>query len=148
MNDALKQIRWPVVIGAGVAAFMVGAVWYAAIFPIQWAELHGYSEERMEGVQARFALNLGAMLLLDVLRAVVVATLLAAMGRRSVACGLGLGAMLWVGVSLPFHASFALSSGTVLGAFAIDASYRLTALLVTGAIVGGWGVRKMTGDQA
>ena len=148
MNGALKQIRWPVVVGAGVAAFIVGGVWYAALFPTQWMSLHGFSDERMEAVQARFALNMLVTIALDVVRAAVVATLLAAIGRRGGANGAALALVLWLGVSLPYHATFALASGAPIGAFAIDASYRLTALLVTGAVVGAWGLKGQTGDQA
>lgn len=148
MNGALQQIRWPVVIGAGVAAFMVGGTWYAGVFPTQWVELHGFSEAKMEAVQSRFAMNMAAMLALDIIRAVVVAVLLALTGRRGGAIGVAFALLLWVGISLPFHASFALSSGAPIGAFAIDATYRFTALLVTGGIVGAWGLTRQTGEQA
>jgi uncharacterized membrane protein YqjE len=148
MDGALKQIRWPIVIGAGVAAFMVGGAWYAGIFPTLWVDLHGFSEDKKEAVQSRFALNMATMFALDIVRAVVVAVLLAMTGRRGAAAGVALALLLWAGVSLPFHASFALSSGAPLGAFAIDASYRFSALLITGFIVGAWGLTRQTGEQA
>lgn len=146
-ESIVSRIRWGGVIGAGIASFVVGGVWYAALFVPAWQEAHGFSQERMDDVQSRFAMNMAIMVALDILRAGVLAAVMAGAGKSGLRCGVILGALLWTGISLPYHGSFALSAGVPIGAFAIDASYRLVALLVAGAIVGQFGVRSFSGGD-
>jgi len=136
-----SRVRWGVVVGAGLAMFIFGAASYAGLFGRAWVEAHAFSEQRMSAVEERFAINLPLMVVGDLLRAAALAGLLAAIGRRGVKAGLSLGATLWIGISLPLHSSFALSSGTAVEGFLIDAAYRLLVLLLGGGLVGAWGVR-------
>ena len=52
------EIHWLAVIVAGIAAFMVGGVWYSALFGKAWMAARGVTKEE---IQAKGGNNVGAM---------------------------------------------------------------------------------------
>jgi hypothetical protein len=63
------QIHWLAVIVAGVAGFMVGGVWYSALFGKLWMAARGVTPESMK--KGNVKLLFGITFLLDVLMAFV-----------------------------------------------------------------------------
>ena len=93
------EINWWAVLVAALAVFMLGGVWYTALFGKLWVRLNGYSEEKVKEMQAKrpppmfFGIMMGSYLLL----AVVVALLITGFHTNSTRQGALLGFLLWLG---------------------------------------------------
>jgi uncharacterized protein DUF1761 len=138
MRHESGGINWLAVGVATIATFVIGGVWYGAVFVESWPVLHELSEARIASAQDRFLLNMGVILAGDFVRAVVVALLIKTMGVTGFAQGLRLGFLVWLGFSLTFDLGWALSASMSPAGFAIDSSYRLVCLLVAGAVIASW----------
>jgi hypothetical protein len=128
---------WSVLV-AGVAAFMVGGIWYAAVFGQAWAVANGYGQDQLSAMAKKQGRNFGIFFLVDLLMAAVVAALVVKLGVSTAIGGALLGLALWAGVALPIAASNKAANNKSLNAFLIDAGYELVVLLIVGAIAGAW----------
>ncbi|MHC4975333.1 MAG: DUF1761 domain-containing protein [Planctomycetota bacterium] len=138
MHMDFSNLNWLAIVVATIAMFIIGGAWYGAIFAKSWATLHELSEARVASATRRFPMNMGAILVGDFLRAIVLALLIGSLHTSGIAHGLHLGFLVWLGFSLTYDVAWALSSSTTPKAFIIDSSYRLVCLLVAGVILASW----------
>lgn len=140
MNIQIGQINIWAVLVAGIATFMLGGVWYMALFGKLWQRLNGYSDDKVKQMQAARppAVFFGTMIVSYVWLAVVVAMLAIAIDIRSAGSGAMLGFLLWLGPALVIAATSYIAYDKPLGVYLIDAAYQLCFLVMTGAILGGW----------
>lgn len=133
-----------VIVGAGIAAWLAGAVYYTALAK-PWVAAQGLTLEQHKAMVAAkrgtihswlpFALSFVA----DVVMACVMSGLLTHMGAFTLRGGMIAAGLVWAG--------FVATALLVNNAFAgrrymltvIDAIHWLLALLIIGAIVGRWG---------
>ena len=99
----LTQINWLAVILAGVAALVVGVIWYLPpTFGTRWAGFvktyTGLSDADL--MPANIPRTMGLWLLGFVLNAIALALLLRGMGISSLSDGILLGVILWAGLGL------------------------------------------------
>ena len=72
-----SEVNWWAVLVAGFAVFMLGGLWYTALFGKLWVRLNGYSEEKVREMQAKrpphvfFGVMIGSYLLLSVVMALL-----------------------------------------------------------------------------
>ena len=134
------EINWWAVLVAAFAVFMLGGLWYTALFGKLWVRLNGYSEEKVKEMQAKrpppvfFGIMMGSYLLL----AVVVALLMTDFHTNSAGQGAMLGFLLWLGPAVAIGLTGFIASDKPFGVFLIDGSYQLIFLVMMGAILGGW----------
>jgi hypothetical protein len=140
MTIDFAAINWWAVLVAAVATFLIGGLWYTALFGQRWAQLNGYSEEKLKAMRAQLPppLFFGGLLACYFLIAVVVALLVVAFQINSVPSGALLGLLLWLGPTAAVAFTGHLASDKPLGAYVLDASYQLIYLVLIGAILGGW----------
>ena len=125
---------------AGLATFLIGGLWYTAMFGKLWQRLHGYNEEKMKEMHARrpppifFGGMIGGYLII----ALSVALLLRAFKVESAIDGATVGLLLWVGPAAAIQLTGWLASDKPIGVYLIDISYQLIYLVMMGAILGGW----------
>ena len=55
MPFKVSEINWLAVAVAGLIAFLVGGVWYTALFGQLWIKLQGYSPEQVKEMQAQMS---------------------------------------------------------------------------------------------
>jgi hypothetical protein len=125
---------------AGLATFMLGGLWYTALFGKQWAQLQGYSEERMKEMQARRPppVFFGGMIVCYLVLAFVLALLLTGYSAPTALDGVFFGALLWLGPVACIEMTHFISEDKPFGIFVINNSYQLLYLVLMGAILGGW----------
>ena len=139
MNLDLSQVNiWAVIVSA-VASFLVGGLWYAAIFPNAWTRLHGFDEAQLKEMGATQARTFGVFFVCDLVTATVLSLLIVnlvdAPGALS---GAGAAFVLWLGLGATQTASQNAAHHKPLPAYLIDASHHLAYLLVMGVIIGAW----------
>lgn len=140
MSLEFGQVNWLAVIVSAVATFLLGGVWYSALFRDAWVKAHGFTEEQAKQMQASMnpAIFFGGMFVCYLVLTVVVAVLFRSFGVGSVMQGLGWGLVLWLAPTAALKMTDHIASGKPAAAFVIDAGFQLVALVVTGAVLGGW----------
>jgi hypothetical protein len=127
IERAFDGLYWPAIIVAGVATFMLGGVWYQALFGKLWVRLHGYTEAQQAEIRAKRppGLFFGGMIAGYTALALVVAVIAGIAGASSATDAIALGALLWLVLTLGSGFTTWLARGDHLGTLLIDAAYQL-----------------------
>lgn len=128
---------WAVLVSAA-ATFMVGGLWYAALFAAAWAKANAFNEEELKAMAAKQGRNFGIFFVADLVMAVVISLLIINLGIDSWAGGASLGLGLWLGIAATIGGAKKAAYNKPLSVYLIDTSHELACLLVMGAILGGW----------
>lgn len=124
---------------AGIAGFIVGAIWYAPFtFGPLWLRFAPEAVHRMEHTLARRTAHYAVALLASWVQAFVLAILMALCGREDLGFAIILALLVWFG----FCASTSLMDGVFRRRLAqdwmIDMGHRLLVLLVIALVLGLW----------
>ena len=133
------SVNYLAVVAAGVAAFLLGALWYSpALFARQWMAAHGHTPERIAAMQKQmaktYAISFGCFLV----TAWVMAVLLSRVEVSGALGGVKLGGITWLGFAATIGLISNLYSEKPLAAYLIDAGYQLVYLIVMGVILAVW----------
>jgi len=140
MELNFSAINWLAVLVAGGATFMLGGLWYTALFGKLWQRLHGYSDEKLKEMQAKKPppVFFGVMIASYLLLAAVMAVMAATFHISTAGAGAMLGVLLWIGPAATIGMTSWLASDKHLGIYGIDLLYQLVFLPMMGAIIGWW----------
>lgn len=132
--------HWSVIIGAALAAWLLGALWYSPLlFARAWVAAHGHTPESLARMQAKAAKTYTLSFIAFVLIAYVLHLFLNHLGATTWTTGAMWGFHAWVGIALPIGFTAHLYSEKPLAAFLIDTAYQAVYLTLMGAILGNWG---------
>lgn len=134
-NEAARPaLNWLAIGGAGVAAFMIGAVWYnAKVFGASWMRLAGISEAAAK--KANVAMVMGGALALTILTAYCIARLMLRGGGWEAGAKVG----LFVGAAVAFGTGINyLFEQKPMKLWFINAGHQLVTCVLSGAILGAW----------
>lgn len=139
MNLDFAQINWLAVIVAAVAAFLIGGMWYTALFGKAWQKAHHIDEQKMKDMQATRPMHvfLAMQFVCYCVIAVGMALLINGAEIHTIGGGatLGLRAWLLVGaVMLTNH----LPTATAWAGYLIDVSFAAIYCVGIGALLGAW----------
>jgi len=127
------------ILGATVAAYAVGALWYSVLFQKRWMHEMGYTPENMGSMKmtARTSMTIGFLttLLMAYVMAHFVAVWEAVAGGIAVAGGLQLAFFLWLGFVMPLTLGVVLWENKSWTLFLINTSHYLVAMLLMGGIL-------------
>ena len=130
----------PIHVGPFIVAVLVkvvvGATWYSpALFLKQWQQLSGVTDEQMKGGMAKGMITwiVGALLMTFVLAHAVYYA-----GAKSFGAGAAVGFFNWLGFVLVVQLDDWAAAKRPTKLLAINAGSNLVALLIMGAILGGW----------
>lgn len=131
---------WAVIVAA-VATFLLGGLWYSALFGKKWVSLHGFTPEQLaEMKKARPpAVFFGIMILAYLLMATFMGFLVHWTGARTWHDGALVGLAVW-GIALAIALTDYITSTKKPGVYYIDCSYQLLYLVMTGVILTVWPV--------
>ena len=134
-----SEINWLAVIVAAIATFLIGGVWYAALFAKLWQSLNGYTNEQLMAMKAKRPppVFFGTMIVCYLVIALAMAVLVTSFNITGAASGALLGLIIWFIVA-PVGITAQVASDNPMAAFAIDASYQFVYLIMTGASLAAW----------
>ena len=126
-------MNWIVVVGAALAGFVIGGLWYGPLFGKVWQRESELSDSDIKN--ANMPLIFGTTFLLNLLAAFILAHVLATFG----APGLSLSVQIAGGIGLAFVATSIgvnyLFARKTLKLFVIDAGYWIVIYSVMGAVL-------------
>ena len=131
----MPEVNYLAVLLAALSAFVLGGLWYSALFAKQWAALTGQSEEVLKSGNP--AIIFGGAFLLNLVAALVLAMFIGrgADIRFATAAGLSVG-LCWVAASLGVNYLF---ERRPLGLWLINGGYFTLQFTLMGAILGAMG---------
>jgi Protein of unknown function (DUF1761) len=139
----MASVNYWVILAAGVASFLFGAIWYGVLSK-PWLAALDKSEEQLKA-SAGFAVPMAITIVAQLFMAWVLAGLLAHLLKGGVPAnaqnGMLSAAFIWAGfiaTTLSVNHAF---QGTRRTLTLIDGGHWLAVLLIQGAIIGGWGLR-------
>jgi hypothetical protein len=140
MNIDVSQVNWASVAVAGVAAFMIGGIWYSALFGKLWIREQGWSDEKVAQMKATMSPGkfLAGMMACCLVLAVAVEFLVVALNLRTAAAGACLGAILWLGPAAAIGMMGHIASQRRIGLYLIDTGHQLACLVTQGLILAVW----------
>lgn len=140
MFEKLTAINWLAVAGAGFAMFMIGGVWYGAVFSNLWKRLHGHSEEVVKQMQKQRppAVFFGTMIAAYIVGAAAMAMLVVNLDLRGAASGVSLGLVLWLFGTAAIGMTDQITRLRPFAAYALDRAYQLVAFSAAGLILTLW----------
>ena len=134
-NDAARPaLNWLAIGGAGLASFMVGAVWYnTKVFGATWMRLNGITEA--DAKKGHPGMIMGGAFALTVLTAYCIARLLLVGGgwEGGAKVGLLVGAAVAFGTGINY-----LFEQKPMRLWAINGGHQLVTCVLSGAILGAW----------
>lgn len=123
------------VLGAGVARFILGALWYSPVlFAKQWKRLSGVRSNQMKGVAQAFTIDfIGGLVM-----AWVLAHAIRYAGAHGVGQGMAAGFFNWLGFIATVQIGSVLYEKRPFNLFLINTSFSLLSCLIMGAILVTW----------
>ncbi len=130
----MPQVNWLAVVAAALASFVLGGLWYSALFAKAWQGLVGMTDERMKS--GNKALTFGGAFVLSFIAAAVFAMFLGPKVTVGFGAAAGFAAGLcWVGASFGINDLF---EQRPLRLTLINGGYHTLQFTAMGAILGAW----------
>ena len=134
IQEALQSINYFAVIVAGLSAFVIGGVWYSALFSKVWMKENGFDEEKLRNSNMVMIFS-GAFifsLIISFVLAMFIGPELDAV--QGMIAGLAAG-LFWVATAIGITYLFERKS---LKLFLINAGYHVVTFTVMGLILALW----------
>lgn len=121
---------WGVLLAA-LSAFMIGGVWYTALFGKRWMKLNGFTEEQLSG---KAGLVFGGSFILALIIAFVLALFLGSESTPMLGATAGfMAGLFWVAAGMGITYLFERKS---LELYLINAGYHVVTFTLMGLIIG------------
>lgn len=128
-----EHVNWLAVLGAAVVSFVIGAVWYSALFQKPWQRLIGVPMDATASM-GQMATPLIANFVLSLVSATSVAVLVTAFPADAVTAAF-VGLLIWVASGMVVKINDTLFAQRPVGLFYIDGGLQLITLVVSAIIV-------------
>lgn len=138
MSLNFGEINILAVLLSAVATFMIGGLWYAALFGNAWVKANAFNDEQIKAMAARQGRNFGIFFAADLVTAVVISLLIINLQIDSWAHGAALGLILWIGFSATIGGAKKAAYNKPLNVYLIDTTHELACLVVMSMILGAW----------
>ena len=127
------------VVVAAIAGFIIGWIWYSALFGKAWMKLSGKSTKEINASKKKGMA--GAMIVAFIaqfIMAWVLAVFISATSASGWLEGLGIGFWAWLGFVATIGLGIVLWEGKPMKLFWINSLHWLVVLLIMGSIIGAW----------
>jgi hypothetical protein len=133
-QTAFLSLNWLAVIVAAVSCFVVGGIWYSALFSKAWMKANGFDDQYMKkgSPVVIFGVSLVAAFLIALNLALFLGP--AATAGSGALAGF-LAGFFWVGLAFAITYLFERRPFSL---FAINAGYHVVSFTIMGLIIGAW----------
>ena len=138
MSNFSFEVNWLAVLVCAVVAFVIGGIWYGAVFAKAWASLNGHDEVALAAMGKQTGRNFATFFVGDLVMATVLAVLMANSPVASAGQGALLGVLCWLGMAATIGLSKTFANGKPVGVWLLDTGHELVGLATMGAILGAW----------
>ncbi len=129
------QVRYLPILASGVAAFIIGILWYGVIFGKMWRDGYGFSDAKAVELQ-KLASRAGAISFIGYLvTAYILSLLFGYMKISDMQTALRVTFLIWLGFPAMIELMNAQYTGRSLVVYLIDIGYQLAYLLATAALL-------------
>lgn len=132
------ELNYVAILVAGLAYWLVGGLWYSALFQKAWMAEMGYKKEDPQMQGKNPMKSMGIQLVLNLVTAYVFAHMLATYQATNVSAGLQGAFWVWLGFMLTLGIASVLFERKTWKVLAINQSYHLVGLAVMSIILVLW----------
>ncbi|MBA4198753.1 MAG: hypothetical protein C0459_14485 [Chitinophaga sp.] len=136
-NQLLSSVNWLHVLVAAVAYFMLGAIWYSALFQKQWIAMHKIDVNAPDAKKGAGVI-FGIGFLLTIVIVAGIAIFKTQVPAINLVGGIKLGLFASVVFCSPPLAMSHLYLKKPFALIAIDCAYHIIGSAIAGAIIGAW----------
>jgi hypothetical protein len=129
------HIHWVAVIVAGMAGFMVGGVWYSALFGKIWMAARGVTPESMKDNKGNVGAMFGITFVLDLVMAFVLDHVFGTYGALTMSDALMVAGGIAIGFVIPAMIVNYLYQQAKRNLFLIDGGHWFAVFLVMGTVL-------------
>ena len=129
------QINYLALLASGVAATLIGFIWYGYIFKKLWVEGHAFSEAKSAELEKSMPVATGVSFVGYLVTAYILCLLFGYTNVADMQAALRLTFLVWLGFPAVIGLMNALYTGTPLVVYAIDVGYQLVYMLVTAVLL-------------
>jgi hypothetical protein len=139
MPVSFADTNFLAVLAAAALVFLLGGLWYTALFGTLWVRLHGYTQERIAAMKRTRPppVFFGGMIVCYLVATFALALIIGAVGEPSLWRGVAVAGCVWLVVAA-LRMTGRLATDKPLALFPIDAGFDAAALLISGAVLGAW----------
>jgi hypothetical protein len=134
----LADLNYLAVAVTGVIFFVMGGLWYAAVFGKTWQAALALAPEQKSAQERNFPVALGAHLVSGMLTSFVLANVVVRMGAATFMEGLFCGALMWLGFAFTLSLISMMFERRDPRVFLINAAFYLLAYAVMGGVLAVW----------
>ncbi len=134
----LADVNYFAVAVSGVIFFVMGGLWYAAVFSRPWQRGLALSPEQKDAQARNFPVALGTHLASGLVLSFVLANVVVWSGVTVFAEGVYIGALLWLGFAFTLHLISLMFERRATSTFLINATFYLLAFTVIGGLLAVW----------
>ncbi len=137
-------INYLAVLVSAIVRFLLGWLWYGALFAHKWSELTGITQEKMQS--ANMPIVYGGALVAYFVQAYVLAHFIHYTNAKDAKGGAQTGFWIWLGFNAVLLMQSSLFEQRPFTLFFINSGYELVSLVVMGIILAVW--KKKAAPQA
>lgn len=123
---------------SGIAAFLLGWVWYSALFSAPWVEAQRFTPEQKRDLGKNMPMVMGTSFVGYLVTAVALAVLLGFSHTTEFSQALPITLAAWLGFSVMPSLMHSMYTGRSLTGLAIDMGYELVYMIVMAFILTWW----------
>jgi len=132
------SVNWLAVAAAAAAAWLLGGVWYGALFAKAWTRANAHGPDALEAMRREQGRALLVFLAVELVSAAAVALLLSGMAAPTAMSGAAVGGLLGAGVVAANGFAKTTANRRAPESWLIDAGHAVVTLSAVGAILGAW----------
>jgi len=132
------MINYWTVLGAAIASFIIGMLWYGPLFRTQWMKLAGITPASMKKMKMTPAHSMSIGFVATLLTAYVLSNFVHVLGIMSWAAAGQFAFWVWIGLVAPVQLGSFLWEGKPLKLFVLNTTHNLVSLIVMSGILANW----------
>jgi hypothetical protein len=136
---AFPHVNYLAVLVSGVVIFLLGGLWYSVLFKKPWIRMMGIPEEQMkEGSGGAMPMLFLMAFLCGLVTAYIEAIVINHFAPPTLARGVFVGTLMWIGFAAPSSFATAIFSMTKKPLWFINSAYNWASFVAAGMILSVW----------